>query len=141
MQPGTLAETYRGTETILVVEDDAAVRSGIRRLLQWAGYHVLAAGDSDEAVRQATDHQVHIHLLLIDFSLPGTTGQELAAVLRGFRPSLRVVFMSGYSEEELPRTHGPSDAAFLQKPFATETLLLQVRNALHPARRRSDAVG
>jgi two-component system, cell cycle sensor histidine kinase and response regulator CckA len=141
MQRGTLAETYRGTETILVVEDDAAVRSGIRRLLQWAGYQVLAAADSDEAVRQATDHHLQIHLLLIDFSLPGTTGQELAVVLQGFRPSLRVVFMSGYSEEELPRTHSPSDAAFLQKPFATETLLLQVRNALHPIPSRSDAVG
>lgn len=141
MQPSKLAETYRGTETILVVEDDAAVRSGIRRLLQWAGYQVLAAADSDEAVRQATDHRVEIHLLLIDFSLPGTTGQELAAVLQGFRPSLRVVFMSGYSEEELPRTVSADDAGFLQKPFATETLLLQVRNALHPQRCRSDAVG
>lgn len=141
MQPGQVAETFRGTETILVVEDDAAVRSGIRRLLQWAGYQVLAAADPDEAVRQATDHQVPIHLLLIDFSLPGTTGRELAAVLQGFRPGLRVVFMSGYSEEELPRTHSPSDAAFLQKPFAAEALLLQMRNALHPMRRRSDAVG
>ena len=141
MTESALAACYWGTETILVVEDEAPVRSGIRRLLEWAGYQVLTAANADEAVEAVAGRDVSIHLLLTDFTLPGITGRELASVLQASRPGLRVLFMSGYSEDELPPTDDHSDAGFLQKPFAAETLLVQVRAVLHPKRRRSDKAG
>jgi two-component system, cell cycle sensor histidine kinase and response regulator CckA len=141
MQASKPADSLRGTETILLVEDDAAVRHGIRRVLQWAGYQVVAASHAGEAVELTADPSVPIQLLLTDITLPGVSGGELAAVLQGYRPELRVILMSGYSAEELPAGETCADAAFLQKPFATEALLLQVREILHPRQRRSDAVG
>lgn len=141
MTKSGLAASYGGTETILVVEDEPPVCRGIRRLLEWAGYQVLTASTASEAVEVAADPLVPIHLLLTDFALPGISGRELAGVLQRSRPGLRVLFMSGYSEEELPPVSDGSDAPFLQKPFVAETLLLQVRAVLHPRRRRTDAAG
>jgi len=141
MTKSGLAPSYGGTETVLVVEDEAPVCRGIRRLLERAGYQVLTASNASEAVELAADHQVPIDLLLTDFSLPGISGRELACVLKRSRPSLRILFMSGYSEGELPPVSDGSDAPFLQKPFGRDTLLLQVRAVLHPRRRRADAAG
>jgi DNA-binding NtrC family response regulator len=129
-----------GTETILVVEDVAAIRNGLRRLLEPAGYTVLTASTPTQAIELAADHEVPIHLLLTDVMLPGLTGRQLAGVLVRGRPGLRVLYMSGYSEADLASLgQTDPDASFLQKPFAVETLLLQVREALNPERRRGDA--
>jgi DNA-binding NtrC family response regulator len=129
-----------GTETILVVEDVAAIRHGLRRLLEPAGYTVLTASTPTQAIELAADHEVPIHLLLTDVMLPGLTGRQLAGVLVRGRPGLRVLYMSGYSEADLASLgQTDPDASFLQKPFAVETLLLQVREVLNPERRRGDA--
>jgi two-component system, cell cycle sensor histidine kinase and response regulator CckA len=141
MTESALSAAYRGTETILLVEDEAPVRRGIRRLLEWAGYQVLTACDADEAFGLAADYTIPIHLLLTDFVLPRTNGYELADAIQATRPSLRVVFMSGYSEGELPQAVDRTGAGFLQKPFAADALLSQLREVLHPLRRQTDAVG
>ena len=141
MTESALAASYWGTETVLVVEDEPSVRRGIGRMLEWAGYQVIPAANADEAVHLAANPDLQVHLLLTDYSLPGVTGIQLAEVLRSSRPGLKVLFMSGYSEGELPQGKITTDVAFLQKPFPSEALLLQVRAVLHPKRRRSDKAG
>lgn len=133
----TLAREYRSRETILVVEDEPALCRGIRRLLEVAGYQVLTAANASDAAETAADHRVPIDLLLTDFSLPGISGWELAGALKNSRPGLRVLFMSGYGPSELPQPEDNTDAGFLQKPFAADTLLVQVRAVLLPERRAS----
>jgi CheY-like chemotaxis protein len=129
-------------ETILLVEDEKTLLFAVRRLLEMSGYAVLAASSVGEAIEIATDPDQPIDLLLSDYLLPSATGRQLAAVLKRSRPNLRVLFMSGFSERDLPPDpEGDAEAVYLQKPFASEQLLLQVRLTLHPRRRRNDAVG
>ena len=129
-------------ETILVVEDEKTLLFAVRRLLEMSGYLVLGASSVGEAIEIAANPDQPIDLLVSDYLLPSATGRQLAAILRRNRPKLRVLYMSGFSERDLPPDPaGDVDASYLQKPFATEQLLLQVRSALYPRRRRSDAVG
>jgi len=117
-----------GKETILVVEDEAAVRGLIRTVLMRAGYEVLVANDGDEAVRLSESHTCHIHLLLTDMVMPGTRGDDLARRLAASRPNLHVLLMSGYTDQTVGEL--AAEVAFLQKPFTPSALAQAVRRAL-----------
>ncbi len=121
----------RGTETVLVVEDEPAVLSLSRRALEAQGYVVLAASDAASALRVVERHGGMIHLLLTDVVMPGLSGRELADQLAGQRPGIRVLYMSGYPGDAVVQ-HGtlPSGSAFLQKPFSPDGLARKVRDLL-----------
>jgi PAS domain S-box-containing protein len=121
----------RGTETILVVEDEAAVLALSRRALEMQGYLVLAAADPADAMRVVERHGGMIHLLLTDVVMPGLSGRELADRLVARRPGLRVLYMSGYPGDAVVQ-HGalPIGSAFLQKPFSPDGLARKVRDVL-----------
>ena len=117
------------TGTILLVEDEAAVRGLARRILAQKGYRVLEASDGAIALRVAAGHVGEIDLVLTDVAMPVLGGRGLVEELRELSPGIRVLFMSGYPREEvLP---GASDRTpYLQKPFTTETLIAEVSSAL-----------
>ncbi len=120
-----------GAETVLVVEDEDAVRSVIRRALQGAGYTVLEARGGADAIRLAEQHGGPIHLLLTDVVMPGLNGRQVAERVTALRPGARVLFVSGYTDDTLVRhgVHGEG-LAFLQKPFTAEALNRKVRELL-----------
>jgi two-component system, cell cycle sensor histidine kinase and response regulator CckA len=121
----------RGTETILVVEDDAAVQALTRRLLERQGYHVIVAGNGAEALEQIDLHGASISLVLTDVVMPEMSGGELAACLAGSHPELAVMFVSGYTDDVIVQ-RGLLDASakFLHKPFTATSLAHAVREAL-----------
>ncbi|HEU4643337.1 MAG TPA: response regulator [Gemmatimonadaceae bacterium] len=125
-----------GSETILVAEDDDALRNLLTRLLSQHGYRVLAASGAAEAVALAERHAGEVHLLLTDVVMPGGSGRELAERLWEVLPGLRVLYMSGYTDDVLVH-RGVSDAVHtvLQKPFTTEALVRTLREALDAAPR------
>ena len=120
-----------GTETILLVEDETAVRTSVRRLLEWHGYTVLEARNGVDGLRVYQSHSADIDLVLTDVVMPELGGYELVDQLRAERPDLRVVFMSGYAERALT-TNGsvPSGTGYLEKPFTVETLMRRLREVL-----------
>jgi CheY-like chemotaxis protein len=125
----------RVAETILLVEDEAAVRSLAKRVLSQRGYRVLEASDGAIALRIAASHVGEIDLILTDVEMPNLGGRGMVEELRELSPGLRVLFMSGYQKEEL--FSDPEAAArtpYLQKPFTSETLAAEVRSALGYAR-------
>lgn len=124
------ARELRGSETILVVEDDQAVRSLVVRLLRSMGYWVLEASRVDEALMVCVRHKGPVHLLLTDVVMPQMSGRDLLGHIRPLRPDIRVLFTSGYTEEALHRRPLEQDAAFLQKPFTEEALARKVRDVL-----------
>ncbi|OLB12251.1 MAG: hypothetical protein AUH07_08265 [Gemmatimonadetes bacterium 13_2_20CM_70_9] len=123
--------TARGSETILVVEDEEAVRSLSRRALEASGYTVLAAADGPDAVRLLERYGGPIHLVLTDVIMPGMNGRELAERLVQRRPGLRVLYMSGYPGDAIVHRGAlEPGTAFLQKPFMPEDLARKVREVL-----------
>jgi len=123
--------TARGSETILVVEDEEAVRSLSRRALEASGYTVLAAADGPDAVRLLERYGGPIHLVLTDVIMPGMNGRELAQRLVQRRPGLRVLYMSGYPGDAIVHRGALEPGmAFLQKPFMPEDLARKVREVL-----------
>lgn len=129
-RPSSVAPA-RGTETVLLVEDDAQVRRLIARGLADAGYTVLQAGDGLEAVQLAETGHAKVDLLVTDVVLPKMTGDVVADRLREALPDLRVLFMSGYTDDEIVgRGVLQSDAAFIQKPHTCAALLAKVREVL-----------
>jgi CheY-like chemotaxis protein len=127
---GSGAPLPRGDgQIILLVEDNASVRQVFERLLRGLGYVVVSA-ESAEAAEQVADLD-QVSLLLTDMMLPGASGRELAQSLLLRRPDLRVIFMSGYTEDEVVR-HGAADgsARFLQKPVDIARLAREVQAAL-----------
>jgi signal transduction histidine kinase len=127
------AEGYlpKGSETVLVVEDEATVRGFIVRTLAELGYKPLEAINGEEALRVAREHHGPIHLLLTDVVMPQMGGKELGAQMRVERPDIRVLFASGYTDSTIVHD-GILDKglAFLQKPFTTATLARKVREVL-----------
>ncbi|HKV70792.1 MAG TPA: MASE1 domain-containing protein [Gemmatimonadales bacterium] len=121
----------RGTETILLVEDDASVRSLIQRLLVRLGYQVLVAPNGALALDLAATHQGSIHLLMTDVIMPGMSGRVLADRFAVIRPDARVLYMSGYTDDAIVH-HGVLTArmAFLQKPVTPAALARRVREVL-----------
>ncbi|HEU4385493.1 MAG TPA: 7TM diverse intracellular signaling domain-containing protein [Anaeromyxobacteraceae bacterium] len=117
----------RGDETVLVVEDEAAVRDVARTLLRRLGYRVLAAASGGEALALAAGHRGPLHLLLTDVVLPGPSGPEVAEALRSRRPECRVLYMSGYPEN---LGAGLAGRPFIPKPFSPEALARKIREVL-----------
>jgi two-component system cell cycle sensor histidine kinase/response regulator CckA len=119
--------------TVLVAEDEAGIRSPLRRLLVAQGFRVLDAADGKGALEVAERFEGRIDLLLTDILMPGMNGQELARHLLLARPGVRVIFMSGYSTEAVA-SNGvlTPDAKFLQKPFSVEELTSRLHEALDP---------
>src|SRR5437763_3268203 len=121
----------RGSETILLVEDEDGVRTLIKQLLQRQGYVVIETRHGIEAMQECERNPSPIHLLLTDVVLTQMNGRELAQKLLPMRPEMKVLFMSGYSEEAIAH-HGVLNPGteFLQKPFTTEALVRKVREML-----------
>jgi len=127
----SLQEPCGGSETILLVEDERAVRDLLRQVLQRYGYTVLEASYPEQALALSQCHEGPIHLLLTDVVMPMMSGLELAGETRAMRPSLRVLYMSGYTDNvtDLPHVVNAM-SSFLQKPFSPDTLVHKVREVL-----------
>ncbi len=120
-----------GTETVLLIEDEEHVRAASRAILARSGYTVVEVGGPPEALDVCADPSKTIHLVLTDIVMPKMSGPELAKRLRSIRPGIKVLYMSGYTDDTIIR-HGMLDqmTAFLQKPFTPEDLLRRVRDVL-----------
>jgi PAS domain S-box-containing protein len=129
--PAESVATEPGTETILLVEDEANLRYLARQYLEKQGYRVLEAADGAVAMQIAVAHEGMIHLLLTDVIMPGMNGRELAQRISEIRPNAKVLYMSGYTENVIGR-NGTLDAGvrLLQKPFTLRDLKSKVREVL-----------
>jgi PAS domain S-box-containing protein len=123
--------SLRGTETILVVEDDDMIRNLVQKVLRANGYTVLVAANGGEAERVSGQHEGRIHLLMTDVVLPGLNGREVARRVVAARAGIRVLYLSGYTDDAIVH-HGvlESGVAFLQKPFTPAVLGRKVREVL-----------
>jgi two-component system, cell cycle sensor histidine kinase and response regulator CckA len=123
-----------GTETILLVEDDSSVRDLVERVLRSRGYHVLAAQHGGDALQLASGTVRGVDMVLTDVVMPSMSGRELVEALQVARPALRVLYMSGYTDDEIIRRglHDPG-ISFIQKPFTADNLAMQVRKVLDVA--------
>jgi hypothetical protein len=131
MATSAAGRATRGTETILLVDDEVALCQTLGRFLHAQGYKVLTAGDSSEALRIGELHRGQIDLLLTDVVLPGASGIELAGALPQSQPGLRILYMSGHTESDLLRRGVSSETlAFLAKPFSLAELGGAVRGTL-----------
>jgi two-component system, cell cycle sensor histidine kinase and response regulator CckA len=120
-----------GTETLLLVEDEAAVRSSARRLLERQGYTVLEARHGADALRIVEEGGRQIDLVVTDLVMPEMGGKELAERLRAHRPGLKVLFMSGYTEKSIANDGVmPPNTGFVEKPFTVEQLMRRLREIL-----------
>jgi CheY-like chemotaxis protein len=120
----------RSKTTILLVEDDEIMRKMTRKLLQQHGYEVVEAADGKAAVEWVKTHDSEIDLLLTDVVMRGLSGPELATQLGKLRPSMKVMFMSGYTGELIANHEGLSGSTLLEKPFTRATLLNTLSDAL-----------
>jgi PAS domain S-box-containing protein len=126
----TNAESLRGSETILLVEDDEAVRLTTTAILEGAGYHVLTAGSALVAIELARMRDTNIDLVLTDVVMPMMSGAEMLPLLRAFRPGLKAIFMSGYAGEHIAARGLNVGDVLLEKPFSKNDLLQQIRKML-----------
>jgi CheY-like chemotaxis protein len=140
-QPATAESTarrkpvVRGTETVLLVEDEEMVRHLVRETLDRAGYKVLDAGGPLEAQRLAASYRGRIHLLITDVVMPKIGGRELAETLMALRTDMKVLYMSGYTDWAVANMGVLSqEVAFLQKPFTPAALTEKVREVLEGGR-------
>jgi two-component system cell cycle sensor histidine kinase/response regulator CckA len=121
----------KGNETVLLVEDDDELRELSRKILKMNGYEVLAAARDSEAEQICHSFKNEIHLMLTDVIMPGTAGPELAGKLIKLRPSMKVCYMSGYTDNAMSKLEGLGEgAAFLQKPFSPAALARKIRQVL-----------
>jgi CheY-like chemotaxis protein len=129
--PRPPADQPRRRPTLLVVDDDAAVRESSRLVLVAEGFHVLEAADGHEALRLVDTHPDVIDLVVTDLAMPGMGGRELAAVLKARRPDIRVLFVSGFSDEgKADPDRRQTPPPLLRKPFSPATLCRWIDSAL-----------
>src|SRR5271170_1066702 len=122
-----------GTETVLLVEDEDSVRQLVRETLESRGYRVLEAANAHAALDLAAAHSDPIHLVITDVVMPGLSGHELVQQLQPARPTLKVLYLSGYAQDAFPSTAAAdSQKTFLQKPFTLQNLTRKVREILGP---------
>ena len=125
------AKLAEGSETILLVEDEEMLRKLARQTLKGYGYHILEASNGDEAIGISRQYEGEIQLLLTDVIMPGMNGRELSNRLLETRPKLRVLFMSGYTDDAIVHQGVLDESAnFIQKPFPPESLAKKVREVL-----------
>ncbi len=130
-RPARTALAAGGTETILIVEDDAAVRRLARRFLQSGGYTVITAGNGAEALKLLARRDGPVHLMLTDVVMPGMSGRDLAAHLANIRPGTNVLYTSGHTEDAILRHGVINDAThFIGKPYTRAELTRKVREVL-----------
>ena len=122
----------RGSETVLVAEDEAAVRESVRRILERAGYTVIEARHGADALMLWRERRDDVALVLTDLVMPEMRGGELAAAMRAEAPATKIVYMTGYASDDVLSTLSPEDV-LLQKPFDANVLLRVVREALDAA--------
>jgi PAS domain S-box-containing protein len=142
LEPALMSETPPGrTETILLVEDALRVRAVVREILEMNGYRVLEARHGAEAIEISERHRGPIQLMVTDVVMPQMSGRELAQRLQPVRPDMRVIYMSGYTDDAIVR-HGVlgEGIAFLSKPFTPDALALKVREVLDAPPRTAAAV-
>ena len=125
------SSVVKAEETVLVVEDEGALRELDCEFLERSGYEVLGAGNGAAAMEISKRHQGPIHLLMTDAIMPGMSGRELALQMQGLRPDIRVLYVSGYTDDVVLR-NGLLEpgTAFLQKPFTKDSLTQKVRAVL-----------
>jgi two-component system cell cycle sensor histidine kinase/response regulator CckA len=127
-----------GTETILLVEDDEMVRKLVNEVLDNEGYRLLEAANGVAALSICAQYEEPIHLLLTDVVMPEMSGRELANRLAAVRPELKVLYMSGYTDDVIVH-HGVLDEGteFIQKPFTPDVLARKIREVLDRPGKRS----
>ena len=122
-----VSETDAGIDaTILIADDESALRHALVEILRSNGYNVLEAETSTQALEMARQHQGQLDILLTDIVMPGLRGPELARRVARAHPEVQIVYMSGYAEG-FPEAQLPANSAFLQKPFRFATLLEQLK--------------
>jgi CheY-like chemotaxis protein len=128
---GALSSQTRGSETVLLVEDEESVRQLVRETLESKGYKVLEADHGEAALQLAADHASEIDILITDVVMPGMSGRELSARLCATCPHTKVLYLSGYTEDAIAHEGVlESGTAFLQKPFTLQMLSRKVREVL-----------
>jgi two-component system cell cycle sensor histidine kinase/response regulator CckA len=127
---GSRPRPRTGTETILLAEDEEEVRNLAREILKMEGYTIIEARHGNDALRIAGQHTGTIHMLMTDVVMPQMGGRELVQKLSAVRPQIKVLFVSGYTDENLTPSGGSGGHAFLQKPFTADGLLRKVRDVL-----------
>lgn len=129
--PHSVPAVGAGTETILLAEDDTALRALNERVLRAAGYQVLTAANGAEALELARTHEGSIDIVATDVVMPQMNGRSLVDQVAESRPGTRVLFMSGYTDDDVMRRGVyQADVIFLQKPFTPEQLRTKVREVL-----------
>ena len=127
----TVNSVSQGSETILLAEDETGVRTLVTETLRRHGYHVLAAHDPEEALRVARTHAHPIDLLVTDVVMPRMNGKQLAEQVAALRPSIRVLYISGYHDDMIPLSgRADSQVCFLKKPFTPAALTRRIREVL-----------
>ncbi len=130
-EPAPQENVQGGSETILLVEDEASVRTVARHLLEDLGYRVLCTASAAEALELAARHDRGIDLLLTDVVMPGTSGPDLAKQIQTILPDIKCLFMSGYAAETIARQGLLEEGvAFLAKPFTRPRIAARIREAL-----------
>jgi len=124
-------DRIKGTKTILLVEDDEKLRRMAQKIFKTHKYTVLSVSNGDEALRLSGEHEGPIHLLLTDVVMPGMIGKELAKQIESQRPKIKVLYMSGYTDNAIVH-HGVLDKGinFIQKPFLPYDLVYKARKVL-----------
>ncbi len=127
----TILKGLEGSETVLLVEDNRSVLNLARKVLQQQGYSVLEAQNGEDALKVSKEHEGSIHLLITDVVMTGMNGRELAERIMLLNPEMKVLFMSGYTDNAISH-HGvlESGVNFLEKPFTPESLALKERKVL-----------
>jgi two-component system cell cycle sensor histidine kinase/response regulator CckA len=132
--PAPRSDRPPGGFTVLVVDDEEAVRHLASRMLTWMGYQVLEARHGREALATIEEHNGPIHLVLTDIKMPGMNGRELGRQIEDRWPSIPILYMSGFASEVFRDGLLETGAPFLAKPFTQDDLSTRVRAMLEPAR-------